>query len=45
MVHNDSEISMRSLDLILLFTHVGYMSMICLKKYMPWLVGFWLRSC
>jgi len=45
MVHSDSHISMRSLHLIMLFTHVGYMSMICLTKCLSWLVGVWLRSC
>jgi len=44
MVHSDSHISIRSLHLVLLFTHVDYMSMICLTKCMPWLVGNQLRS-
>ena len=39
MVHRDSQISMRSLHLILLFAHVGYMLMICLTKFLEWLVG------
>jgi len=39
MVHSDSQISMRSLHLIMLFTLVGYMSMTCLTKCFSWLVG------
>ena len=45
MVHRDSHISMRSLHLIMLFTPVGYMSMICLTKSLSWLVGVWLMYC
>jgi len=45
MVHGDFQISMRSLHLIMLFTPVGYMSMICLTKFLSRLVGVWLRSC
>jgi len=45
MVHNDSHISMRYIHLILLFTPIGYMLMICLMKCLSWLVGVWLRSC
>jgi len=43
MVHSDSQISMRSLHLILLFTLVGNMLKIYLMKCMSWLVGVWLR--
>jgi len=45
MVHSDSQVSMRSLYLILLFTLVGYMLMICLTKCLSRLVGVWLLSC
>jgi len=44
MVHSDSQISMKSIHLILLFTPVGYMLMICLTKCLSWIVGVWLRS-
>jgi len=44
MVHSDFEISMRSLHLTLLSTHVDYMSMICLTKFLSWIVGVQLRS-
>lgn len=44
MVHDDSQISMRSLHLILLFTSEGYMFMICLMKCLSWLVRVSLRS-
>ena len=45
MVLSDSQICMRSIHLIMLFTPVGYMLMMCLTKCLSWLVGVWLWSC
>jgi len=45
MVLSDSQISMRSLRLNMLFTPVDYIFVICLTKCLSWLVGVWLRAC
>jgi len=45
MVLIDSQISMRPLSLNLLFTPVDYIFVICLMKFLPWLVGVSLRAC
>ena len=45
MVLIDSQISMRSLFLNMFFTSIDYMFVICLTKFMLWLVGVWLRVC
>jgi len=45
MFHSDSQISMRPLSLNMLFTLVDHIFMICLTKFMSWLVGLQLRIC
>jgi len=45
MVLSDSQISMKSLCLILLFTLLDYKFVICLTKCLSWLVWVWLRVC
>ena len=45
MVLSDFQISMISLCLIMLFASIDYMFVICLAKFLSWLVGVWLRAC
>ena len=44
MVLSDSQISLRSICLILLFTLIDYIFVICFMKCLSWLVGVWLRA-